>query len=110
MPIRAERKGLYPRDWKSRIVPMIRARSGNRCEGSPKYPDCRAENGRPHPVTGAIVRLTTAHLNHDESDSRPENLRHWCERCHNTYDMPNRVKNARLRRDRERGQLSMIEE
>lgn len=32
MPIRAEMRPRYPRDWKTRIVPEIRARSGNRCE------------------------------------------------------------------------------
>jgi hypothetical protein len=39
----------------------VRKRSGNRCEGSPLYPDCRAVNGQPHPVTGSRVVLTTAH-------------------------------------------------
>ncbi len=32
MPIRPERKHLYPTNWKSEIVPMIRARSGDMCE------------------------------------------------------------------------------
>jgi hypothetical protein len=38
----------YPANWKTEIVPTIRNRSGNVCEGSPKYPDCRAENKKPH--------------------------------------------------------------
>ena len=32
MPIRPERKHLYPANWKTEIVPMIRARSGDCCE------------------------------------------------------------------------------
>lgn len=32
MPIRPENKGFYPANWKSEIVPMVRARSGNQCE------------------------------------------------------------------------------
>ena len=61
MPISAENRARYPRDWKA-IVSRIRDRSGNRCEGSPAYPDCRADNGEPHPITGSRVVLTVAHL------------------------------------------------
>lgn len=32
MPIRPENRGRYPAEWKTEIVPAIRARSGNRCE------------------------------------------------------------------------------
>lgn len=32
MPIRTERKHLYPANWRSEIVPAVRERSGNRCE------------------------------------------------------------------------------
>lgn len=32
MPIRPENKNRYPKNWKSEVVPRIRARSGNRCE------------------------------------------------------------------------------
>lgn len=32
MPIRPERKHLYPTNWKTEIVPMIRQRSGDCCE------------------------------------------------------------------------------
>ncbi|HZI31283.1 MAG TPA: hypothetical protein VFF11_03010 [Candidatus Binatia bacterium] len=83
MPINYKRD--YPPDW-----PLIRAailnRAGNRCEGSPAYPDCRAENGQPHPVTGSKVVLTVAHRDHDTTHNTPENLAAWCQRCHLTYD------------------------
>lgn len=93
MPIRAERKALYPTDWKA-ISLRVRERAGFVCEGSPQYPDCRAINGEPHPVTGSRVVLTVAHLNHDESDCRDENLKAWCQRCHLTYDAKHHAANA----------------
>lgn len=93
MPVRPERKALYPRDWKA-ISQRVRERAGNVCEGSPQYPDCRAANGEPHPVTGSRVVLTVAHLNHDEADCRDENLKAWCQRCHLTYDAKHHARNA----------------
>lgn len=92
MPVNWSR---YPANWRTEIRPAILARAGDCCEGSPAYPECRAANGRPHPETGARVVLTIAHLNHDTRDSRPENLKAWCQRCHNTYDAAYRAANRR---------------
>lgn len=75
----------YPKDWPA-ISRAIRARAGGCCEGSPKYPECRARNGEPHPVTGSPVVLTVAHLDHDPGNCDSANLRAWCQRCHVTYD------------------------
>lgn len=97
MPIRAENRDRYPDDWKE-ISLSIRERAGNRCEGSPAYPDCRAENGEPHPETGSRVVLTVGHLNHQPEDCDPENLRAWCQRCHLTYDAKHHAENARQTR------------
>lgn len=36
------------------------------------------------------VVLTVAHLNHTPEDCADENLRAWCQRCHNIYDAPMR--------------------
>lgn len=100
----------YPPDWKQ-IRAAILERAGNKCEGSPAYPDCRAANGEPHPVTGSKVVLTIAHLNHTPDDCRPENLRAWCNRCHLTYDADHHARNAAntRREKRERGQLRLPE-
>jgi len=87
MPINLEN---YHPKW-TLIVRMIRRRSGNRCEGSPAYPDCRAIHGRLHPVTGSIVILTTAHLDQDIKNNRFSNLRHWCQRCHLKHDTGQRA-------------------
>lgn len=82
MPIDYSR---YPLNWKAIRADILR-RAGNRCEGSPKYPDCRAENKKPHPVTGSKVVLTIAHLDHDVTHNGADNLKAWCQRCHLTYD------------------------
>jgi hypothetical protein len=89
MPIRPENKARYPSDWLA-ISLQVREVAGWRCEGSPAYPDCRAANGMPHPVTGSTVVLTVAHLDHDPANCDRDNLRAWCQRCHNQYDWPMR--------------------
>jgi hypothetical protein len=36
------------------------------------------------------VVLTVAHLDHQPENCAPDNLRAWCQRCHNAYDAPMR--------------------
>lgn len=43
MPIRPENRARYPADWKA-ISRAALERAGQRCEGSPAFPDCRAPN------------------------------------------------------------------
>ncbi len=103
MPIRPENRARYPKNWKTEIVPMIRARSGNRCEctgqcGHVHVQDdnnplrCHRWNGDPINLGEAkpFIVLTVAHLNHQPEDNRPENLLHLCQGCHNRYDAPTR--------------------
>lgn len=99
MPIRPENRARYPRDWKT-ISLRIRERAGNRCEGSPDFPDCRAENGQPHPDTGSRVVLTVAHLDHQPENCDPANLKAMCQRCHLHYDRDHHAQ-ARYRTRRE---------
>lgn len=93
MPIRPENRARYPKDWKA-IADAIRARAGQRCEGSPAYPDCRADNGKAHPVTGSLVVLTVAHLDHTPENCSDENLKAMCQRCHLTYDSEHHKRTA----------------
>lgn len=97
MPIKPENARRYPSDW-PQIRARIQRRAGNRCEGSPAYPDCRAANGVPHPVTGSIVVCTTAHLDHTPENCDDENLRFWCNRCHLTYDARHHAETAYMTR------------
>jgi len=102
MPIRPENKTRYPKDWKlrSRFIRFYRAK--NHCEW------CGAENGKPHPLTGSMVVLTTAHV----YDHRPEaasllNLAALCQRCHNRHDAKDRQQRRKERIEHESGQLSL---
>jgi len=102
MPIRPENRGRYPADWKlrSRFIRTIRARGC--CEW------CGAENGKPHPKTGSVVVLTTAHV----FDQRPEaagflNLAALCQKCHLGHDRKHHVHMARVNRDARRGQTNL---
>ena len=108
MPMRRE---LYPDNWEE-ISLAVREAAGWRCQGSPDYPDCRAQQGQPHPVTGSKVVLTVAHLDHtipasrdDKANSSPDNLRAWCQRCHLNYDRHLHAANAR--RTRHKHQLPL---
>ena len=92
MPIRPENRKRYPADWalRSRFVRFVRARG--RCEW------CGARHGLPHPITGARVVLTFAHI----GDQRPEaasllNLAALCQRCHNRHDAAARVAGRKAR-------------
>lgn len=119
MPISPENAKRYPKNWKTVVVPRIRARSGNRCECEGEcgvdHVDytaniktipirCDALNGKPNPMTGSIVVLTVAHLTHTPEDCRDEVLRHMCQRCHLRYDQSHHQKNARATRFRKQGQ------
>lgn len=120
MPIRPENRARYPKDWK-RIADAIRERAGNRCEGSPAYPDCRVPNGAVgYRVDGRWVQigesidaaglasdaamddghrvvrivLTVAHLDHTPENCEPQNLKAMCQRCHLTYDTEHHKRTA----------------
>lgn len=62
--------------------------------------------GRAHLKVVRIV-LTVAHLNHQPEDCRDENLKAWCQRCHNRYDagMRRRGIDERARAKRAAGDL-----
>ena len=108
MPIRSERAHLYPKNWKQLRADILK-RANNRCEGSPKYPNCRAINYEPHPVTGSKVVLTIAHLTHDETCDDPTLLRAMCQRCHLTYDASHHAKNAAQTRRKKRADGDLFE-
>lgn len=93
MPISSENVKRYPADWRA-ISERIKTRAGWRCESVPGQPTCGARHGERHPITGAVVVLTVAHLDHQPEHCADANLRALCQRCHNRYDQPHRRKNA----------------
>lgn len=120
---------LYPDNWKSEVVPRIRARSEDKCEWCGvlnrswiiRYPKDYPE--RPghwfyvtgpedicHGITPTQICLTTAHLGtqkpdgspgdkHDKHDTRDENLAHLCQKCHLGYDMDDHIRHRRENRE-----------
>ena len=97
MPIRPEQVDQYPPNWLA-IREAILERAGNRCEGSPRWPDCRARNHEPHPVTDSTVVLTIAHLDHQAANCQPSNLKAMCQRCHLVYDAKHHAQTRYLQR------------
>ena len=96
-PIRPENRYRYPADWQE-ISHRIRFERGRgRCEW------CDARHLHAHPVTGSIVVLTTAHLDHTPENCADDNLVALCQRCHNRYDAPHRRRGIIART----GQLSL---
>jgi len=93
MPIKPDQAARYPPNW-DEISLAVKDSAGWHCEGSPQYPACRAQHAEPHPVTGSIVVLTTAHLDHDPTNNARSNLRAWCQRCHLAYDAEVHRRNA----------------
>lgn len=112
MPISKERMKEYPggsihsKEWKDFRASLLE-RAENKCEGTPQNPECRAENGKPHPETGSKVVLTIAHMDHDHTHADPERCRALCQRCHNQWDAPHRQANARLTRRRKSPQTDI---
>jgi hypothetical protein len=114
MPISAKRMKEYPGgsinsvEWRwIRLCSLLRA--DFRCEGTPRYPDCRAEHGKPHPQTGSKVVLTIMHLDHDLRNDDPSNFKAGCQRCHLTYDASFHAKNAARTRREKSPQLDLVD-
>jgi hypothetical protein len=101
-PISRENQARYPKDWRD-ISNRIRQRAGMMCESVPGQPPCRAIHGARHPITGAVVVLTVAHLDHQPENCADDNLRALCQRCHLRYDANHHARNAaKTRRDSKR--------
>ena len=76
----------------------------------PRAGDYDICSGYDKPLRIVRIVLTVAHLNHKPEDCRPENLKHWCQRCHNTYDQPHRRKNAAKTRHGQKAMADLFEQ
>ena len=45
-----------------------------------------------------VIICTTAHLDHDPQNNELNNLRFWCQKCHNSYDREHRNKTIKENR------------
>jgi 5-methylcytosine-specific restriction endonuclease McrA len=83
----------YHPKWKL-ISKLIRFnRANNRCEW------CNAVNYEPNPITGSKVVLTVAHIDHDKTNNRFNNLAALCQRCHLQHDIMQHVDNRKYGRN-----------
>ena len=136
MPIKKENKHLYPDNWLDiRDVVTERAGCScekcqvrNRaciCRGKVNGKDvyqyengeiCDAEDGTflGEAYVGSLegdvrfieVVCTVAHLDHDPTNNSLDNLRFWCQRCHNRYDRSHR--NQTMREGKLKGQNKLF--
>ena len=99
MPI--DYKEYHPK-WSliSRLIRFHRAK--NHCEW------CGAENRQPHPITKSLVVLTVAHIDHDKTNNRFNNLAALCQRCHLKHDLPHHINNRKYGRYWKRNQLDLF--
>jgi 5-methylcytosine-specific restriction endonuclease McrA len=92
---------LYHPKW-SLIRRLILKRANNACEGSPKYPECRAKNREPHPHSHSLVVLTIAHLDHNRENNKFNNLKAMCQRCHLSHDIEYHIFNRKYGKETKR--------
>ena len=82
----------YPDDWNS-IAFSLKESVGWICEQCNKQ--CRKPG---EPFDTHKRTLTVAHINHVESDCRPENLIALCAPCHLAYDLPMKMMRRLVKR------------
>ncbi len=104
MPI--DYKKYHPK-W-TLIRRLILKRAKNRCEGSPKFPGCRATNYKKHPKTQSKVILTISHLDRDKDNNRFSNLKAMCQRCHLNHDLQSHIYNRKYGRNWKENQLTLL--
>jgi 5-methylcytosine-specific restriction endonuclease McrA len=89
LPIRPENRKRYPKNWKAISRRIRDQRARNKCE------NCGVKNYSIR--DGAKIVLTVAHLDHTPENCSDDNLRAWCQRCHNRYDVGERRRGIKER-------------
>ncbi len=97
----------YAKNWRDLSL-QVREAAQQRCEGCRYYPDCRAANGQPHPVTGSKVVLTVAHLDGDTQNNKRKNLRALCQRCHLRLDRAQHNRTRAINVSKREGQMFLM--
>lgn len=123
MPIRPENRHFYKTpEWKAAKAAVIQRASG-KCEhcGVPNgeliirdrdgdwvedYEFARTCSFYDIPEGNKFVRivLTVAHMDQNPANNALENLKHLCQKCHNTLDAPFRA----LNRQKNKGQVEIV--
>lgn len=96
MPIKKKNRERYPWNWRWISWHIIHSRAAERCEGILENGErCGAINHELHPLTGKKVVLSVAHLDHNPENSTDDNMRAFCQRCHNRWDREHRNQSIR---------------
>ena len=107
MPIKPQYKPLYGKHWKPLSLEIRGGRAHWQCEW------CGAQHGAAHPITGAKVVLTVAHLDQIPGNNDRANRAALCQRCHLNYDRDTNQQAARrtraLKRQRRQPSLFNVE-
>ena len=79
--------------------------AGNRCQGSPEYPDCRAKDGQAHPYTDKVVKLVAFRMIPGDDSSLIVN----CQRCFLSRDFLANYRTVDWRKERQaKGNLELF--
>lgn len=96
--------------WREKSHRIRYVRAGGRCER------CGARQGSYHPVSGKRVRLVTAIISNDPTDTRDENLICLCRTCQLAMEREKYIERRAKSADRmqrrlliEAGQLTLFE-
>lgn len=85
-------RSRYPDDW-DEIARRVKDEEGWRCEGCGKQ--CRRPG---EPFDTHRRTLTVAHLDHDPSNCRRDNLAALCAPCHLRYDAGHHAETRKARK------------
>lgn len=116
MPIRAENRARYPKNWREiRDAIVARAEFRCECEGecglhrtNPGPRRCTERHGEYAKWAKGPIVLTVAHLDHTPENCDPSNLKAMCQRCHLRYDVPHHAKSRRENHERDTGQGNLL--
>lgn len=96
-----DKKEYHPK-W-TLISRLIRyKRAGNKCEW------CGAYNRVPHPITGSLVVLTVAHIDHNKKNNNFNNLKALCQKCHLGHDLQQHIENRKYGRNWKNNQTKLF--
>jgi len=94
MPIKPERRFLYPIDWEQLSYEIRFRRAGGACEG------CGRRHGDPIRLRSdgswTKVIISCAHLDQDTSNNAPQNLKAFCQFCHLAHDRLDNIIRRRI--------------
>ena len=88
----------YPSNWKTEIRPKILERENHCCKFCGVVNQSEVVRHNKNGMKLVKIILTIAHLNHDTTDNRDENLAALCQKCHLNYDLRHHLKNRKIKK------------